>query len=73
MVDKRPKLCNTNACMILTRFAGFGRKIVLKLDRRNRIIDMITQQRTIKNSELMEKFDISIETVRRDLEYLEQP
>jgi len=44
----------------------------LKLDRRNRIIDMITQQRTVKNTELMEKFGISIETVRRDLEYLEQ-
>ena len=44
----------------------------MKLDRRNRIVDMITQQRTVKNSELMEKFDISIETVRRDLEYLEQ-
>lgn len=33
---------------------------------------MITQQRTVKNSELMERFNISIETVRRDLEYLEQ-
>lgn len=44
----------------------------MKLDRRNQIIDMITQQRTVKNSELMERFDISIETVRRDLEYLEQ-
>lgn len=41
-------------------------------DRRNQIIDMITQQRTIKNAQLMERFDISIETVRRDLEYLEQ-
>jgi len=44
----------------------------MKLDRRNQIIDMITQQRTVKNTELMERFDISIETVRRDLEYLEQ-
>lgn len=44
----------------------------MKLDRRNQIIDMITQQRTVKNAELMERFDISIETVRRDLEYLEQ-
>ena len=41
-------------------------------DRRNQIIDMITRQRTIKNAQLMETFDISIETVRRDLEYLEQ-
>lgn len=44
----------------------------MKLDRRNQIIDMITRQRTVKNTELMEKFDISIETVRRDLEYLEK-
>ena len=44
----------------------------MKVARRNQIVDMITQQRTVKNSELMERFDISIETVRRDLEYLEQ-
>lgn len=44
----------------------------MKLDRRNQIIDMITEKRTVKNSELMERFDISIETVRRDLEYLEE-
>lgn len=44
----------------------------MKLDRHQQIIQMITRQRTVKNSELMERFDISIETVRRDLEYLEQ-
>lgn len=44
----------------------------MKLDRRNQIIDMINAQHTIKNTELMERFGISIETVRRDLEYLEQ-
>lgn len=44
----------------------------MKLDRRNQIVEMITRQRTVKNSELMERFDISIETVRRDLEYLEE-
>lgn len=44
----------------------------MKLDRRNQIVAMITQQRTVKNAELMERFGISIETVRRDLEYLEQ-
>jgi len=44
----------------------------LKLERRNQIINMIKEKRTVKNSELMECFDISIETVRRDLEYLEQ-
>jgi len=41
-------------------------------ERRNQIIDLITQKRTIKNSELMDRFGISIETVRRDLEYLER-
>ena len=41
-------------------------------DRRNQIVDMITKQRTIKNTQLMDEFGISIETVRRDLEYLEQ-
>lgn len=44
----------------------------MKQDRRNQIVDMITQQRTVKNAELMERFGISIETVRRDLEYLEK-
>lgn len=41
-------------------------------DRRSQIVDLITQKRTIKNGELMERFGISIETVRRDLEYLEK-
>ncbi len=44
----------------------------MKLDRRNQIVDIITKQRTVKNAELMERFNISIETLRRDLEYLEQ-
>jgi len=44
----------------------------VKLERRQQIVDLITRQRTVNNAELMEKFDISIETVRRDLEYLEQ-
>lgn len=33
---------------------------------------MITRQRTVTNTELMERFGISIETVRRDLDYLEE-
>ncbi len=41
-------------------------------DRRNQIVDMVNRQRTVKNTELMKKFNISIETVRRDLEYLEK-
>lgn len=41
-------------------------------DRRNEIVELINKQRTVKNTELIERFGISIETVRRDLEYLEQ-
>lgn len=44
----------------------------MKLERRNKIIELINQKRTVTNSELMELFGISIETVRRDLEYLEK-
>lgn len=41
-------------------------------ERRNQIIEWINQKHTIKNSELIERFGISVETVRRDLEYLER-
>ena len=41
-------------------------------DRRNQIVEMLNQQQTVKNSELMERFGISIETVRRDLAFLEE-
>lgn len=41
-------------------------------DRRNQIVEMLSQQSTVKNTELMERFGISIETVRRDLAYLEE-
>ena len=44
----------------------------MKVERRRQIADLIAQQRTVSNTELMERFDISIETVRRDLDYLEQ-
>lgn len=44
----------------------------MKVERRAQIADLINQQRTITNAELMERFGISIETVRRDLDYLEQ-
>lgn len=44
----------------------------MKLERRGQIVELINRQKTITNAELMERFDISIETVRRDLEYLEQ-
>lgn len=45
---------------------------ILNQERRNQIVELINQKRTIRNSELMEQFGISIETVRRDLEYLER-
>ena len=35
-------------------------------------MELITRQRTVTNAELMERFGVSIETVRRDLDYLEQ-
>lgn len=44
----------------------------MNLERRTQIADLIKQQRTVKNAELMERFGISIETVRRDLDYLEK-
>lgn len=44
----------------------------MKLERRSQIVELINRQKTVSNTELMEKFGISIETVRRDLDYLEQ-
>ena len=40
--------------------------------RRSQIVDKITEERMVKVSDLMQKFDVSIETIRRDLEYLEK-
>lgn len=44
----------------------------MKQDRLRQIADLVIHQKTVNNAELMERFGISIETVRRDLEYLEQ-
>lgn len=44
----------------------------MKLERRGQIAELINRQKTVTNAELMERFGISIETVRRDLDYLEQ-
>ena len=44
----------------------------MKVERRAQIVDLIRRQRTVNNAELMEMFNISIETVRRDLKYLEE-
>ena len=41
-------------------------------ERRSQIVEMIRENRIVKNTELMDRFGISIETVRRDLQYLEE-
>ncbi|MEA5134700.1 MAG: DeoR/GlpR family DNA-binding transcription regulator [Candidatus Fimivivens sp.] len=42
------------------------------LERRSLIIEKIKQERMVKVAELIAQFGVSIETVRRDLEYLEK-
>ena len=44
----------------------------MKLERRSQITELINRQKTVTNAELMERFGISIETVRRDLDDLER-
>ena len=41
-------------------------------ERRDQIVKLARENRVVKNRELMERFGISIETVRRDLKYLEK-
>jgi DeoR family transcriptional regulator of aga operon/DeoR family fructose operon transcriptional repressor len=41
-------------------------------ERRNEILQKIKKQRTVKVSNLVEEYRVSIETIRRDLEYLEK-
>ncbi len=41
-------------------------------ERRNRIIELVRQNRMVKVAALMQEFDVSIETIRRDLEFLEE-
>lgn len=41
-------------------------------ERRNRIVELINKNNTVSNAELISTFGISIETVRRDLDYLEK-
>ncbi|CAH2212155.1 DeoR/GlpR family DNA-binding transcription regulator [Tepidibacter aestuarii] len=45
---------------------------MLARDRQNKILERLNQQGSIKVSKLIELFNVSIETVRRDLEYLEK-
>ncbi len=44
---------------------------VIVEERRARIIELLKHERTLKVTSLIEQFNVSIETVRRDLEYLE--
>ena len=44
----------------------------MKVERRGQIAEIVSRQRTVNNGELMERFGISIETLRRDLAYLEE-
>ena len=41
-------------------------------ERRNKIMERLREDGIVKVSELMKLFDVSIETIRRDLEYLEE-
>ena len=41
-------------------------------DRRSRIVELVEQKNTLSNAEIIETFGVSIETVRRDLAYLEE-
>lgn len=40
--------------------------------RREKIVEMVNQRNTISNEDIMREFEVSIETVRRDLAYLEE-
>ncbi len=44
----------------------------MKTQRQNEIIQLLTEQRMVKVCDLVERFDVSTETIRRDLEYLEK-
>lgn len=45
---------------------------MLKSERRELIIDTLRKERSVKITELMERFGVSNETIRRDLVYLEE-
>lgn len=45
---------------------------MMNQERRNDILDILKRQGTITNDEIISRFNISIETVRRDLSYLEK-
>ncbi len=44
----------------------------MKIARKDQIIHLVTENRIVKANELAEKFQVSMETIRRDLEQLEK-
>ena len=44
----------------------------MKIQRHNEILSLLTEQRMVKVNDLVELFQVSTETIRRDLEYLEK-
>lgn len=44
----------------------------MKNDRRQEIVKLISENRMVKASELVERYHVSMETIRRDMEYLEE-
>lgn len=44
---------------------------MLSSERRNRILDLVKEQKTVNISELVEKFGASVATIRRDLTEME--
>ena len=45
---------------------------MLQKERQNKIIELLKQQKTVKIKELAELFDVSIITIRRDFDILEE-
>lgn len=45
---------------------------MIKDERRGRILEQLQQKRMVKVADLIDEYNVSIETVRRDLEYLEK-
>jgi DeoR family transcriptional regulator, aga operon transcriptional repressor len=49
-----------------------GEKNLLKEERRNRILSMLKEQGILKSTELSDLFNVTPETIRKDLEYLDE-
>jgi DeoR family transcriptional regulator, aga operon transcriptional repressor len=49
-----------------------GDKNLLKEERRNRILSMLKEKGTLKSSELSDIFNVTLETIRKDMEFLDE-